>query len=69
MKKIIIFIYLGIGFIYALYGTFFDDVYKYKSFAYNLGRGSVWPTIMFPELGKAIGLIILILFFSLYKPK
>lgn len=69
MKKIIITIYLSIGLIYALYGTFFDYIYKYKGFAYNLGRGLFWPAAMFPALGKAIGLIILILIFSLYKPK
>ncbi|MGF6727768.1 putative membrane-bound spermidine synthase [Paraburkholderia sp. GAS41] len=32
----------------------------YKSFAYNLGRGLIWPVVMIPALGKIIGAIVLV---------
>jgi predicted membrane-bound spermidine synthase len=32
----------------------------YRSFAYNLGRGLIWPVILLPVLGKIIGAIIIV---------
>ncbi|EJN17419.1 hypothetical protein [Pseudomonas sp. GM80] len=52
--------YLVIGFIYTLYSWLFG-AYSHFSFAYNLGRGLVWPGSMFPAFGTFIGLIILLI--------
>lgn len=34
--------------------------YSYKSFAYNIGQGLVWPAVMFPTVGKIIGGILIL---------
>lgn len=60
-SHIAIIVYLVVGLLFAIYGNFWGD-YDYKGFAYNLGRGLVWPTIIFPSLGKVIGGIIIIAF-------
>ena len=41
-SHIAIIVYLVIGLLFAIYGNFWGD-YDYKGFAYNLGRGLVWP--------------------------
>lgn len=51
--------YLVIGFIYTLYSWLFTS-YSHASFAYNLGRGLVWPGAMFPSFGAFIGVIVLL---------
>lgn len=61
MKQKIIAGYLAIGVLFALYSWMFGDM-AHKSFAYNLGRGIIWPAVMFPALGQAIGTIILVVF-------
>lgn len=48
-----------IGLLFAIYGNFFGD-YDYKGFAYNFGRGLMWPTIIFPALGKFIGGVLIV---------
>lgn len=58
MKVKIIVTYLIIGLFVALYTWLFGDT-AHKSFMYNLGGGLVWPAVMFPSLGKAIGGLIL----------
>ena len=63
-KSKIISVYLAIGLLYALYGWLFGDN-SYKSFAYNLGTGLVWPLMMFPGLGKVVGAGILVIFIAL----
>lgn len=63
-KAKIICIYLAIGVLFALYGWLFGDN-SYKSFAYNLGTGIVWPIMLFPGLGKILGAGILALFVGL----
>ena len=63
-KAKIISVYLAIGVLFALYGWLFGDN-SYKSFAYNLGTGTVWPIMLFPGLGKILGAGILVLFVGL----
>ncbi len=63
-KAKIISIYLAIGVLFALYGWLFGDN-SYKSFAYNLGTGIIWPIMLFPGLGKILGAGILALFVGL----
>lgn len=59
IKPNLITIYVVIGILYTFYGHFFGD-YKYRGFAYNLGRGIVWPATMFPSVGSFLGGIIII---------
>lgn len=56
--KLIVF-YVCFGILYALYAWMFGDT-AHKSFAYNLGQGLVWPFVMFPAVGKAVGTIIIV---------
>lgn len=58
-SHIIITVYVVIAILFGIYGSLFGD-YDYRGFMYNLGRGLVWPTIIFPSLGKIIGGIILL---------
>ncbi|MEG1039333.1 hypothetical protein [Pseudomonas sp. NUPR-001] len=51
--------YLVIGLIYTLYSWLFG-AYSYASFAYNLGRGLIWPAAMFPAFGAFLGVIVLL---------
>lgn len=59
MKVKIIAVYLIIGLLVALYTWIFGDT-AHKSFMYNLGGGLVWPAVMFPSFGKAIGGLLLV---------
>lgn len=63
-KAKIISIYFALGLLFALYGWLFGDN-SYKSFAYHLGTGVVWPVVLFPGLGKLLGAGILVLFVAL----
>lgn len=63
-KSKIISVYLAIGVVFALYGWLFGDN-SYKSFAYNLGMGLVWPVMIFPALGQVMGVVILVAFIAL----
>ncbi|HCK29492.1 MAG TPA: hypothetical protein DIT34_08650 [Acinetobacter ursingii] len=51
--------YLAIGFFFAIYQHFWGQ-HNYKSFAYNIGQGLVWPAVMFPTVGKIIGGILIL---------
>ena len=53
-KHIAIAAYLAVAVLFAIYGTFWGD-HAYRGFAYNLGTALVWPTMLFPAFGKAIG--------------
>jgi hypothetical protein len=53
--------YLIIGVVTAIYGSIWGEMH-YRSFAYNLGRGLIWPVILFPVLGKIIGAFIIVAF-------
>jgi formate/nitrite transporter FocA (FNT family) len=44
---------------FGLYGWLFGES-NYRGFFFNIGRGFVWPTIIFPALGQIIGGIILV---------
>lgn len=52
--------YFIIGFFFAVYQHFWGQ-YNYKSFAYNIGQGLVWPAVMFPSVGKFIGGVLLLI--------
>ena len=58
-KNIVIAIYLAIAVLFAIYGTFWG-ANAYRGFAYNLGGAILWPTILFPALGKAIGGVVIV---------
>lgn len=59
LKAGLISTYLVIGFFFAIYQHFWGQ-YNYKSFAYNIGQGLVWPAVMFPTVGKIIGGILIL---------
>ncbi|MDO9178709.1 MAG: hypothetical protein Q7U16_10430 [Agitococcus sp.] len=63
IKPILISVYVAIAVLTGIYGSIWGQ-YDYKGFAYNLGRGLIWPAVMFPSLGKAIGLLIIIGFIA-----
>ncbi|UGB37246.1 hypothetical protein [Frateuria soli] len=52
--------YFSIAFLFALYSNIWGETH-YKSFAYNLGRGVVWPLAMFPAFGHFVGAILLVI--------
>jgi hypothetical protein len=62
--------YFIIGLLFALYQNYWGSQ-SYKSFAYHLRQGVIWPAVMFPSVGKFIGgvLILLIVGGLLLKPK
>lgn len=57
VKQVLIGIYALIGLVFALYKHF--GTYDIHGFAYHLGQGLIWPAVMFPSVGKAIGAIIM----------
>lgn len=59
--KQIAWIYVALIGVFALYGTWFGDN-AYRGFGYNLGRALVWPTILFPSIGAAIGGLVIVAF-------
>lgn len=59
--KTLLWIYAALIVVFALYGTWWGD-YAFRGFAYNLGRAFIWPAILFPSVGKAIGGLVLLAF-------
>ncbi|KAB8173389.1 hypothetical protein FKV24_014190 [Lysobacter maris] len=59
MGRVILGVYVLMIFVFAIYGNWWGD-YAYKGFAYNLGRAVIWPAILIPGLGKAIGILVLL---------
>ena len=51
--------YFLIGLLYAVYANNWGDE-PYRSFAYHLGQGLVWPVVVLPGLGKFIGGLLLV---------
>ncbi len=49
--------YFVIGLLFAIYESQWGSG-EYKSFAFNLGKGIVWPVVMFPEFGAIVTGII-----------
>lgn len=60
IKSWLIRAYFIIGLLFAIYQNFWGQQ-SYKSFAYHLGQGIVWPVVMFPSVGKFIGGILILL--------
>ncbi|MCB1657299.1 MAG: hypothetical protein KDI39_03650 [Pseudomonadales bacterium] len=63
IKHILISVYLGIGVLFGLYGSIWGQ-YDYKGVAYNMGRGLMWPVVMFPSLGQVVALIVIVGFIA-----
>lgn len=61
IKSWLIGCYCSIGLFFAVYQHFWGHQ-SYKSFAYHLGQGLVWPAVMFPSVGKFIGGMMILLF-------
>lgn len=59
VKQKIITLYFFIALIFAIYWAYFGD-YSYKGFGYNLGRALVWPAIVFPSFGWAVGSVVIV---------
>ena len=59
MGRVIAGIYVLLIFVFAIYGNWWGD-YAYRGFAYNLGIALIWPAILFPGLGKALGALLLL---------
>lgn len=59
MKKLF-WIYLAIAGVFWIYLSFWGAK-AYKGFAYNLGGALFWPAVIFPEVGKAIATIVVLL--------
>ena len=59
MGRIIAGVYICLIFVFAIYGNWWGD-FAYKGFAFNLGRSILWPTIIFPSIGNAIGVVVLL---------
>jgi hypothetical protein len=59
LKQMLITAYVGIGILFGLYGSIWGQ-YDYKGFFYNMGRGLIWPVIVFPSLGQILALIIIL---------
>ena len=57
--KALAWIYVALIAVFAIYGTMWGD-YAFRGFGYNLGRALIWPTILFPSLGKLLGGIVLL---------
>lgn len=58
VKQVLIGLYALIGVVFALYKHF--GTYDTHGFAYHLGQGVIWPAVMFPSIGKAIGGVIML---------
>lgn len=61
IKPILISVYVAIAVLTGIYGSIWGQ-YDYKGFAYNLGRGLIWPVVMFPSLGQIISGILIFAF-------
>lgn len=54
---------MGLYAVTVLIATFcfkFWGQFAYKGFFANLGRGLIWPAIVFPSVGKVLGALLLI---------
>lgn len=58
VKQVLIGLYALIGVVFALYKHF--GTYDTHGFAYHVGQGLIWPAVMFPSIGKAIGGVIML---------
>ena len=69
ITSLLIGIYAVIGLGFALYKQFFG--HDFHNFAYHIGQGIVWPAVMFPSVGKAIGAMVMlaVIGFLALKPR
>jgi len=71
-KEVAIGAYAVIGILVTLYEWLFGS-HAYKGLAYALGQGVVWPAVVFPGLGKAIGgliwIVVVVVLFLFVKTK
>lgn len=65
MVRIVVGFYVVMIFIFAIYGNWWGD-YAYRGFGYNLGQALIWPAILIPGLGKAIGALLLLGFIGFF---
>ncbi len=68
MGRVLITIYALLVIAFAIYGNWWGD-FAYRGFAHNLGRALIWPTIIFPGLGKIVGAILIIGIVGLFALK
>lgn len=59
MGRVVLSVYVLLIFVFAIYGNWWGT-YAYKGFFFNLGRSLIWPVILFPSVGKAIGLLVVL---------
>ena len=59
-KQKVITIYLVVGLLFGLYQWLWGEM-AYKGLMYNMGRGVVWPVLMFPAFGQIVAGIIIVL--------
>lgn len=52
--------YLGIGLIFTIYFAVFGNAPS-QGFGVALGKGLVWPAVLFPGIGTFIGAVVMIL--------
>ena len=60
LKHILLLGYVLIGLGYAIYAANWGEE-AFRGFAFNLGKGTVWPLVIFPGLGKIVGAFILLI--------
>lgn len=60
VSHVLLGLYVLIGLFVAVYGAFFGDQ-SFRGLPWHLGRGLIWPAVVFPGLGKAVGGTLLVL--------
>lgn len=53
--------YFLVGLLYAVYAHFWGPE-PFRSFAFHLGQGVLWPVLVFPSLGPVIAGIVVLIF-------
>jgi hypothetical protein len=53
--------YFLIALLYAVYAHFWGPE-PFRSFAFHLGQGVLWPVLVFPSLGPVIAGIVVLIF-------
>ena len=66
IKAMLIAAYVVIGILTGIYGSIWGQ-YDYKGLAYNMGRGLMWPVVMFPSFGQVVALVVIAVFLC-FKP-
>ena len=59
-RGVLIAVYLVIAVGFAFYGNSHGQ-FQDRGFFFNFGRGLVWPFLLFPILGKIVGVIVILL--------